>query len=181
VVEAGEQLARVERTIVVKVAVLTVSDRSKDGVYEDKSGPQLVEIIRNETEWQVVEAAVVRDEIEDIVSILSRWCEDGTNLILTTGGTGFSPRDRTPEATLQVIEKEAPGISEALRSESLKITPYAMLSRGIAGIAGRTLIINLPGNPKAIGENMEILLPVLPHALELLSGAESAHSDSNSR
>jgi len=164
----------------VKVAVLTVSDRSKDGVYEDKSGPQLVGIIQRETGWEVAEAAVVRDEIADIKLKLIRWCASGVNLILTTGGTGFSPRDSTPEATREVIEKEAPGISEALRAESLKITPYAMLSRGIAGIAGRTLIINLPGNPKAIGENMEILLPILPHALELLSGIDSAHSDSKS-
>ncbi|MFN2188254.1 MAG: molybdenum cofactor biosynthesis protein B, partial [Candidatus Promineifilaceae bacterium] len=98
------------------------------------------------------------------------------NLILTTGGTGFGPRDVTPEATRLVIEREAPGVGEALRIESLKITPYAMLSRGIAGIVGATLIINLPGSPKAVVESMQVLMPVLPHALELLGGDESPHT-----
>ncbi len=161
----------------VNVAVLTVSDRSKDGIYEDKSGPFLVDIIRRKTEWNVSDVAIVKDEIEDIKAILVNWCAEAFNLILTTGGTGFGLRDRTPEATRMVIEKDAPGISETLRSESLKITPYAMLSRGVSGIVGTTLIINLPGNPKAVGESMEILLPVLPHALELLAGTNNAHHD----
>jgi gephyrin len=159
----------------VNVAVLTVSDRSKDGVYEDKSGPLLVDIIRRTTEWNVGDVAIVKDEIEDIKSILINWCAENIHLILTTGGTGFGLRDRTPEATRMVIEKDAPGISETLRTESLKITPYAMLSRGVSGIAGTTLIINLPGNPKAVEESMEILLPVLPHALELLAGTDDTH------
>lgn len=161
----------------VRVAVLTVSDRSKEGIYEDKSGPQLIEIIRMHTGWEVAEIAVVRDEIDDIKSMLSRWCAEKVSLILTTGGTGFGPRDRTPEATKSVIDKDAPGISEILRAESLKKTPYAMLSRGVSGITGDTLIINLPGNPKAISECMDILLPVLPHALELIMGAGSANHD----
>jgi molybdenum cofactor synthesis domain-containing protein len=161
----------------VNVAILTVSDRSKDGVYEDRSGPKLVDIIQRETKWIVREAAIVKDEIKDIQDILVNWCAGDTNLILTTGGTGFSLRDRTPEATRLVIERDAPGISETLRSESLKITPYAMLSRGVSGIAGTTLIINLPGNPKAVAESMDILLPVLPHALELLAGSDSTHED----
>lgn len=161
----------------VNVAVLTVSDRSKDGIYEDKSGPLLVDIIRQSTEWNISDVAVVEDEIEDIKATLVNWCAEDVNLILTTGGTGFGMRDRTPEATRMVIEKDAPGISETLRSESLKITPYAMLSRGVSGIAGTTLIINLPGNPRAVGESMEILLPILPHALELLAGSTHAHHD----
>lgn len=156
----------------VNVALLTVSDRSKDGVYEDKSGPALVDIIRRRTDWNVSDVAIVKDETEDIKSLLISWCAENIHLILTTGGTGFGLRDRTPEATRMVIEKDAPGISEALRLESLKITPYAMLSRGVSGIAGTTLIINLPGNPKAVVESMEILLPVLPHALDLLSGTD---------
>ncbi|HET6447225.1 MAG TPA: MogA/MoaB family molybdenum cofactor biosynthesis protein [candidate division Zixibacteria bacterium] len=161
----------------VRVAVLTVSDRSKEGIYEDKSGPRLIEIIRMHAGWDVAEIAVVRDEVDDIKSMLSKWCAEEVNLILTTGGTGFGPRDRTPEATKSVIEKDAPGISESLRAESLKKTPYAMLSRGVSGITGHTLIINLPGNPKAISECMDILIPVLPHALELLMGTGSANHD----
>jgi len=161
----------------VNVAILTVSDRSKDGVYEDRSGPKLVDIIQRETKWIVREAAIVKDEIKDIQDILVNWCAGDTNLILTTGGTGFGLRDRTPEATRLVIERDAPGISETLRSESLKITPYAMLSRGVSGITGTTLIVNLPGNPKAVAESMDILLPVLPHALELLAGSDSTHED----
>jgi len=159
------------------VAVLTVSDRSKEGIYEDKSGPRLIEIIRMHAGWDVAEIAVVRDEVDDIKSMLSKWCAEEVNLILTTGGTGFGPRDRTPEATKSVIEKDAPGISESLRAESLKKTPYAMLSRGVSGITGHTLIINLPGNPNAISECMDILIPVLPHALELLMGTGSANHD----
>ena len=161
----------------VRVAVLTVSDRSKEGIYEDKSGPRLIEIIRMHAGWDVAEIAVVRDEVDDIKSMLSKWCAEEVNLILTTGGTGFGPRDKTPEATKSVIEKDAPGISESLRAESLKKTPYAMLSRGVSGITGHTLIINLPGNPKAISECMDILIPVLPHALELLMGTGSANHD----
>ena len=98
------------------------------------------------------------------------------HLILTSGGTGFGPRDVTPEATRSVIEREAPGIAEALRKESMEHTPYGMLSRGVAGIFGTSLIINLPGSPKAVEESMTVLLPVLPHALELLKGDESPHS-----
>lgn len=160
----------------MKVAILTISDRSKKGVYADKSGPRLVDFIRQNTGWEVVETDVVADDLEDIKFVLEKWCADEVNLILTSGGTGFGTRDTTPEATRLVIEKEAPGISEALRFESLKITPYAMLSRGVAGIKGSTLIINLPGNPKAVKENMMILLPALPHALELLMGDDSPHT-----
>ena len=160
----------------MKVAILTISDRSKKGVYVDKSGPRLVDFIQQNTGWEVVETDVVADDLEDIKLILEKWCSDEVNLILTTGGTGFGTRDVTPEATRSVIEKEAPGISEALRFESLKITPYAMLSRGVAGIKGSTFIINLPGNPKAVKENMMILLPALPHALELLMGEDSPHT-----
>jgi gephyrin len=160
----------------MKVAILTISDRSKKGVYADKSGPGLVDFIRQNTGWEVVETDVVADDLEDIKFVLEKWCADEVNLILTSGGTGFGTRDTTPEATRLVIEKEAPGISEALRFESLKITPYAMLSRGVAGIKGSTLIINLPGNPKAVKENMMILLPALPHALELLMGDDSPHT-----
>ena len=105
------------------------------------------------------------------------WCEANLDLILTTGGTGFAPRDVTPEATRAVIERDAPGIAEALRAESLRVTRHAMLSRAVAGLRGGTLIINLPGNPKAVGENLAVLLPVLPHALDLLTGRPESGQD----
>ena len=160
----------------MKVAILTVSDRSAEGIYEDQSGPLLARIVQDQTGWKVSDSAIVADEIDAIKSRIVSWCDVGINLILTTGGTGFGPRDRTPEATRMVIEREAPGIAEALRAESSKFSPFAMLSRGKAGIRDQTLIINLPGNPKAVSESMEILLPVLPHALELIKGIDSPHS-----
>lgn len=162
----------------MRVGLLTISDRGARGEYEDRSGPLLAEIVQNRTPWQVSHRAIVADELDNIADTLRRWCEDGVNLILTSGGTGFAPRDVTPEATKAVIERETPGIAEALRAESLKITRHAMLSRAVAGIRGQTLIINLPGSPKAVRENMDILLPILPHALELLTdtpGSESHH------
>ena len=158
----------------VRVGVLTVSDRAARGEYQDASGPLIVDVIERKTHWQVVEQMIVADELIDIANYLKTWSSAGLDLILTTGGTGFAPRDVTPEATLSVIEKHTPGIVEALRSESLKITQHAMLSRATAGIRGSTLIINLPGSPKAVKENLDMLLPVLPHALELLRGEGSA-------
>lgn len=155
------------------VGILTISDRGAAGDYEDRSGPLLRELITARTGWQVDRQEVIPDDLETIAATLRDWCAAGLDLILTTGGTGFAPRDVTPEATRAVLEREAPGIAEALRAESLKVTRHAMLSRGVAGIRGRTLIINLPGNPKAIRENMDVLLPVLPHALELLAGSSS--------
>lgn len=160
----------------MQVAILTVSDRGARGEYEDRSGPILAEIIQSKTAWPVSHRAIVPDEKAAIANALIQWCNAGVNLILTSGGTGFSPRDVTPEATKSVIERETPGIAEALRAESLKITRHAMLSRAVAGIRGRTLIINMPGNPKAVRENMDVLLPILPHALELLSEAPDSES-----
>jgi molybdenum cofactor synthesis domain-containing protein len=160
----------------VEIAVLTISDRSKQGIYQDESGPLIVDFIRQNSSWDVTQTRIVADEVPEIKAALTDWYQNGVNLILTTGGTGFGPRDVTPEATRLVIEREAPGVGEALRIESLKITPYAMLSRGIAGIVGATLIINLPGSPKAVVESMQVLMPVLPHALELLGGDDSPHT-----
>ncbi len=162
----------------MNVGLLTISDRGAQGEYEDRSGPLMAHIIADRTPWQVTHKSIVADDFETIVSTLINWCDEGVNLLLTSGGTGFSPRDITPEATRRVIERETPGIVEAVRAESLKITKHAMLSRAVAGIRGRTLIINMPGNPKAVKENMDMLLPVLPHALELIvgeSGSESSH------
>lgn len=153
-----------------RVGILTISDRGARGEYEDKSGPVAAEIITARAGWPVERRAIIPDEFELIKRTLIGWCEEGFDLILTSGGTGFAPRDVTPEATRAIIEREAPGIVEALRAESLRVTRHAMLSRAVAGTRGGTLIINLPGNPKAVAENLAVLLPVLPHALDLLTG-----------
>ena len=163
----------------MQIGILTISDRASRGEYEDKAGPLMVSILTERMNWQVARQEVVADEVDEIAAALRAWCDAGVHLILTTGGTGFAPRDVTPEATKAVIERETPGIAEALRAESLKITRHAMLSRGVAGIRGRTLIINLPGNPKAVKENLDILLPVLPHALDLLT--QAPHTESQHR
>lgn len=150
-------------------SVLTVSDRCSGGVAEDKSGRLLSELLAPFGE--VKEYKIVPDEMKDITEALIFMSDTvKSDVIFTTGGTGFAPRDITPEATKTVIERETPGISEAIRYESLKITPKAMLSRAVSGIRGKTLIINLPGSPKAVRESLEIVLPVLPHAVETLSG-----------
>ena len=162
----------------LKTAILTASDRSSRGERPDLSGPVLVEMVR-EKGWDVVETLIVPDDVDILRDTLILWADSSDiDLILTTGGTGFAPRDVTPEATRLVVDKLAPGMAEAMRAESLKITPHAMLSRAIAGIRGRTLIINLPGSPKAARENLQILLPVLGHAIQLLredAEAESGH------
>jgi molybdenum cofactor synthesis domain-containing protein len=163
----------------MNIGILTISDRGARGDYEDRSGPLIHDIITARTPWVVSHRHIVPDDFDTIVNTLIAWCDEGVNLILTSGGTGFAPRDITPEATKRVIEREAPGIAEALRAESLKITRHAMLSRATAGIRGRTLIINMPGNPKAARENLDVLLPILPHALELLT--EAPHSESQHR
>ncbi len=154
----------------MRVGVLTVSDRSARGEREDKSGPLLAELVKERLGAEVVRMDVVPDEREEIAAVLKDWADRlRLDLVLTTGGTGFAPRDVTPEATRDVIEKEAPGLAEAMRAESLKVSPHAMLSRGVAGIRGKTLIVNLPGSPKAVRENLEVILPALPHAVELLN------------
>lgn len=160
----------------VEVGILTISDRASLGVYEDTSGPLIAKIVQDRTTWTVREQKIVGDEIPEIVSALEDWCEQRLSLILTSGGTGFAPRDITPEATLQVIDRLAPGIAEVMRCEGLKKTRHAMLSRGVAGMKDMTLIINLPGSPKAVKENLDVIFPVLTHAIDLLSGRSSAES-----
>ncbi len=161
----------------VRVGILTVSDRAHRGEYEDRSGPLLRRLIADRLGWPVAEEGVVPDEQAQIERELIRWADEaGLDLILTTGGTGFAPRDVTPEATRAVIEREAPGLAEAMRAASLRVTPHAMLSRAVCGIRGRTLIVNLPGSPKAARENLEVLIPVLPHALELLAGSPGSEA-----
>lgn len=153
-----------------KAAVLTVSDRSFRGERPDAGGPLVVEILKN-AGYAVTETAIVTDEKGRIEAALRQWCDrEPVDLIVTTGGTGFAPRDVTPEATLAVCDRLTPGIPEAMRYASMAVTPRAMLSRAQAGIRGKTLIVNLPGSPKAARENLEAVLPALAHGLEMLSG-----------
>jgi molybdenum cofactor synthesis domain-containing protein len=152
----------------VSVGILTISDRSSRNERLDTSGPALASLVTGEG-WAVTVTRIVPDEIDQIKQVLIEWTDQlNLDLIITTGGTGFALRDVTPEATRQVIQKEAPGLAEAMRSSGLKTTPHAMLSRSIAGIRNQTLIINLPGNPKAASENLEVVWPALPHAIQLL-------------
>lgn len=153
-----------------KAAVLTVSDRSFRGERPDAGGPLVVEILKN-AGYAVTETAIVTDEKGRIEAALRQWCDrEPVDLIVTTGGTGFAPRDVTPEATLAVCDRLTPGIPEAMRYVSMQVTNRAMLSRAAAGIRKGTLIVNLPGSPKAARENLEAVLPALAHGLEMLSG-----------
>ena len=149
------------------VAVITVSDRCFAGDREDLSGPALAEFLTQQG-FALLPSVLVPDEQDQIEAALLSACEADAALVLTTGGTGFAPRDVTPEATLAVVEKQVPGIPEAMRAASLRITPRAMLSRAAAGIRGRTLIVNLPGSPRAALENLEPVLPALIHGLKML-------------
>jgi molybdopterin adenylyltransferase len=153
----------------LRFGILTLSDRSAKGERADTSGPALVDLIRAQG-WSVVKQLILPDDESAIRATLTEWADSGeVDVILTTGGTGFAPRDVTPEATRKVIQREAPGLAEAMRADSLKKTPHAMLSRTVAGIRGQTLIINLPGSPKGAVENLQTVLPVLPHAIQLLT------------
>lgn len=153
---------------VLNFGILTISDRSSRGERPDLSGPALAEAVQAQG-WDVVLREIVPDELEMIRSRLLSWADEKTlDVILTSGGTGFAPRDVTPEATRAVIERPTPGLDEAMRAASLKITPHAMLSRAVSGIRGRTLIVNLPGSPKGALENLQVIVPVLEHAILLL-------------
>ncbi len=154
-----------------KAAVLTVSDRSFRGERPDEAGPLAASLLEA-AGYRVVETAVVPDEQPEIEAALIRLAGEAA-LVVTSGGTGFSPRDVTPEATAAVCQRMAPGIPEAMRAASMAVTPRAMLSRAAAGIRGGTLIVNLPGSPKAVRENLEAVLPALEHGLKMLSGASA--------
>ena len=162
----------------IRFGILTLSDRSSRGEREDASGPALAALIRAEN-WSVAKELILPDDESAIRSALIEWSDGGeVDIILTTGSTGFALRDVAPEATHAIIHREAPGLAEAMRTESLKKTKHAMLSRAMAGIRGRTLIVNLPGSPKGAVENLQTILPVLPHAVQLLKDdpdSEASH------
>ena len=162
----------------LRFGILTVSDRSARGERPDASGPALADRIRAEG-WEIATQEIVPDDFNALRATLSGWADaGGLDIILTTGGTGFAPRDITPEATRSVIDREAPGLAEAMRLASAAKSRHAMLSRAIAGLRGPVLIINLPGSPKAAVENLETVLPALQHAVELLKedpNAEAGH------
>jgi len=154
----------------LRFGILTVSDRSSRGERPDASGPVLVKIVK-ERDWLISKVEVVPDNFAILQETLIQWADSGNlDVILTTGGTGFSPRDITPEATQTIIERSAPGLAEAMRTVSLQVTPYAMLSRGVAGIRGGTLIVNLPGKPKSIRECLDAVFPAIPYCIDLLEG-----------
>jgi len=155
------------------VGIITISDKGAAGTREDLSGPEIKNIIVS-LPAEVKEYEIVPDVKDLIANKLKEWTDNkGIDLIITTGGTGISPRDVTPEATREVIEKEIPGMSEVMRMESLKKTPHAMISRAVVGIRHHSLIVNLPGSPKAVKENLQAILPALPHTLSKLKGDET--------
>jgi molybdopterin adenylyltransferase len=162
----------------LRFGIITVSDRSARGERPDVSGPALEKVVQAQG-WQISRKTIVPDSLASLQDLLESWADSGeVDVILTTGGTGFSPRDVTPEATLAIVERRAPGLVEAMRAASLAVTPHAMLSRAAAGIRRHSLIVNLPGSPKAAVENLQVILPVLEHAVQLLQEdpqAEAGH------
>ena len=162
----------------IRAVVITASDACSSGEREDTSGTALVQLL-TDLGAEIVEKRILSDDLDPLAQALREFADrSDVNLIITTGGTGLGPRDNTPEATQQVIEREAPGIAEAIRSESLKVTPMAMISRGVCGVRSGTLIINLPGSPKAVRESFAVIAPVLSHALDLLAGRTAHRANS---
>ena len=154
----------------IRAVVITASDACSRGEREDSSGVALAQLL-TQLGAQIVETRILSDDLEPLTQALREFSDrSDVNLIITTGGTGLGPRDNTPEATQRVIEREAPGIAEAMRAESLKVTPMAMISRGVCGVRSGTLIVNLPGSPKAVKETFSVIAPVLSHALDLMAG-----------
>lgn len=161
-------------TAKIRAGILTISDRSAHGERPDSSGPALAECLE-QAGWMIACRGIIPDDFNQIRNTLISWVNSSDmDVILTTGGTGFSPRDVTPEATQSVIERHTPGLAEAMRSASMKSTPFGMLSRAVAGIRAGVLIVNLPGSPKAAVENLMAILPVMPHAVQLLKDSPEA-------
>lgn len=157
----------------IRAVVITASDACSRGEREDSSGVALVQLL-TELGAEIIETRILSDDLEPLAQTLREFAaRPDVNLIVTTGGTGLGPRDNTPEATQSIIERAVPGIAEAMRAESLKVTPMAMISRGVCGVCTGTLIINLPGSPEAVKETFAIIVPVLSHALDLLAGRTS--------
>lgn len=157
----------------ILTAILTISDRSYYGEREDSSGPIICDMLK-EINSEVIFSQIIPDERDIITQKLIELSDNlRADFIVTTGGTGLGPRDVTPEATLDVIDKRVPGLEEAMRAESTKITPHGMLSRAVAGVRGKTLIVNLPGSPKAVKENLSVILSAIPHAIEILKGKKA--------
>ena len=160
----------------IRIAILTVSDSAANGTREDRSGPRLRERVEA-LGWLVCSYQIVPDESDEISNILRKLADSGeASVILTTGGTGVALRDVTPEATRTVIEREIPGLGEVMRAEGRKVAPFAALARGLAGIRGRTLIVNLPGSPKGAVESLDAIVNLIPHVVDLLEG-RTAHAD----
>ena len=159
-----------------KAGILTISDKGAQGKRYDGSGDVIRENLTRLGDNQIVKYKVVPDEVAAISNELGEWADEGVlDVILTTGGTGLGPRDVTPEATLSVVDRVVPGFSEAMRVKTLDITPFAMLSRAVAGVRGKCLIINLPGSPKAVQECLDIVLPAVPHAIGIIKGEITEH------
>ena len=161
----------------IRASVVTVSDKGYAGKREDASGPLLADLLRK-MGAEVASQTIVPDERAEIERVLITLADEAqVDLVVTTGGTGPAPRDVTPEATQAIIEREVPGLAELLRFEGYRKTPLAVISRGVAGIRGRTLVVNLPGSPRAVREGMETLSPVLPHAIKMLRGVDTEHGE----
>ncbi len=173
---APSQSLRSTMTVAIRAIVITVSDACSRGERRDESGKALVELL-TDLGAEIVETKIVSDDLEPLTATLREFADrSDVNLIITTGGTGFGSRDNTPEATQAVIEREAPGLAEGMRMETLKHTPMAMISRGVCGIRSGTLIVNLPGSPKGVRESLAVIKPVLNHAITLLAGKPDAHT-----
>ena len=155
------------------IAVITVSDRCSQGLMADTAGPAVAELLKREWPQAEIRAALLNDDENAIAAALEEFVEQEAKLVLTVGGSGLGPRDRTPEATRRVIDREAPGLAEAMRAKGAERNPYAWLSRGVAGMRGTTLIVNLPGSKRGASESLEAILTLLRHGLEVIAGAQN--------